>query len=89
MITTAAMLALALIVLALLLNFWRLLIGPTNADRIVALDTMHVNTIALLVLLGILRDSALYFEGALLVALVGFVSTVALCKYLLRGNIMK
>lgn len=89
MIATAAAIALGMMTLALVLNMWRLIVGPTSADRIVALDTMYINTIALLVLLGIVRGSVLYFEGALLVALLGFVGTVALCKFVLRGDIME
>lgn len=89
MIATAAAIALAMMTLALVLNLWRLIVGPTSADRIAALDTMYINTIALLVLLGIVRGSVLYFEGALLVALLGFVGTVALCKFVLRGDIME
>ncbi len=74
---------------AALLNFWRLLRGPDAPDRIVALDTLYVNTIALLVLIGIHFDSSVYFESALLLAVVGFVTTVSLCKYLLRGDIIE
>jgi multicomponent K+:H+ antiporter subunit F len=75
--------------LALLLTLWRLLRGPDLVDRIVALDTLYINTIALLVLLGIHWDSTAYFEAALLIALISFISTVALCKYLLRGDIIE
>lgn len=81
--------AFALVGIALALTLWRLLVGPSSADRILALDTLYVNTIALLVLLGIHLGSALYFEAALLIALMGFVGTVALCKYLLRGDIIE
>ncbi len=89
MIAAAARIALAMMTVALALNFWRLLRGPTAPDRVVALDTMYINTVALLVLLGIMRGSALYFEAALLIALLGFVGTVALCKFVLRGDIME
>ncbi len=89
MIAVAARIALAMMTVALALNFWRLLRGPTAPDRVVALDTMYINTVALLVLLGIVRGSALYFEAALLIALLGFVGTVALCKFVLRGDIME
>ncbi len=89
MLNTAIGIALAMMVAALLLNLWRLVRGPTVLDRVVALDTMTINTIALLVLLGVLRKSSLYFEAALLLAMVGFVGTVALCKFVLRGNIME
>lgn len=81
--------AFALVGTAVMLSFWRLLRGPSAPDRILALDTLYVNTIALLVLLGIHLGSALYFEVALLIALMGFVGTVALCKYLLRGDIIE
>ncbi len=74
---------------ALVLNFARLALGPTLPDRILALDTMAINTIALLVLLGIHQDLTEFFEAALLIAMMGFVGTVALCKYLLRGDIIE
>ncbi|MBL8342785.1 MAG: K+/H+ antiporter subunit F [Rubrivivax sp.] len=73
--------------LALLLNAWRLIRGPGVADRILALDTLYINTLALLVLLGIRLSSDQYFEVALLIALLGFVGTVVLSKFVLRGDI--
>lgn len=81
--------SLAMLGLAILLNMWRILRGPSAPDRIIGLDTMYINTIALLVLMGILFDDTSYFESALVIALMGFVSTVALCKYLLRGDIIE
>lgn len=81
--------AIAAFAVALALNAWRLLRGPSLADRILALDTLHINTLALLVLLGIQRQSQLYFEAALIIALLGFVGTVVLSKYLLRGDIVE
>ena len=81
--------AFALVAAAVAMTFWRLLRGPSAPDRILALDTLYVNTIALLVLLGIHLDSPLYFEAALLIALMGFVGTVALAKFLLRGDIIE
>lgn len=75
--------------LAVILTLWRLLRGPTAADRILALDTLTINAIALIVLFCIARDTALYFEAALLLAMVGFVGTVAYCKFLLRGDIVE
>ena len=76
-------------VVALLLAGWRLLRGPTLADRILAVDTLYVNSVALLVLIGIYFDTAVFFEVALIIAMMGFVSTVALAKYLLRGDIIE
>ncbi|OGB26657.1 MAG: K+/H+ antiporter subunit F [Burkholderiales bacterium RIFCSPLOWO2_02_FULL_57_36] len=87
MLTISIWIAFGAIGLALLLNLYRLLRGPDAPDRILALDTAYVNSIALLVLFGIQQGSTLYFEIALLIAMVGFVGTVILSKYLLRGNI--
>lgn len=87
MLTTALWIAFAAIGLALLLNVYRLVRGPDVPDRILALDTAYVNSIALLVLFGIQQGSTVYFEVALLIAMVGFFGTVILAKYLLRGNI--
>lgn len=81
--------ALAGFAVALGLNAWRLLRGPSLPDRILALDTLYINTLALLVLVGIRLDSTLYFEVALLIALLGFVGTVALSKFVLRGDITR
>ncbi len=75
--------------LALVLNLWRLLKGPGEADRILALDTMVINAIGLIVLGGIARGSGTSFEAALLLAMVGFVGTVAYAKFLLRGDIVE
>jgi len=89
MLNTALFIALGLVSLALLLSLVRLIQGPSTPDRILALDTLYINTIAILILLGIHLSSALYFEAALLIAVLGFVGTVALSKYLLRGDVME
>ena len=89
LLATALPLAMGGFALALLLNAWRLLRGPGVADRILALDTMYINALALLVLLGIYMGSELYFEAALMIAMLGFAGTVALSKYLLRGDIVE
>lgn len=81
--------AFAMVSVALLLSLYRVIIGPELPDRILALDTLYINSIALLILLGLHLGSALYFEAALLIAVMGFVGTVALSKYLLRGDIME
>lgn len=78
-----------LIGLAMTLNLWRLARGPDAADRILALDTLTINAIALLVLFGVRAGSSAYFEAALILAVMGFVGTVALAKYLLRGDIIE
>ena len=79
----------AVIGVALLLNLWRFMKGPHMLDRVIALDTMYINAIALIVLLGIFMGSPLYYEGALFIAMLGFVSTSAVCKYLLRGDLIE
>jgi multicomponent K+:H+ antiporter subunit F len=89
MIEIALSIAFSLVGLAVIFAFWRLLVGPSAVDRVLALDTLYVNTIALLVLFGIYLGNNIYFEAALLIALMGFVGTVALCKYLLRGDIIE
>lgn len=89
MLDNVIMLVFAMISIALLLNLWRLVRGPSMPDRILALDTMYINSIALIILYGLLMDSSLYFEAALLIAMLGFVSTVAVCKFLLRGDIIE
>ncbi|MFI8479748.1 K+/H+ antiporter subunit F [Pseudomonas sp. NPDC078700] len=75
--------------LALSLTVARLIKGPDMPDRILALDTLYINAIALLVLFGIWLGSDLYFEAALLIAVMGFIGTVAVTKYLLRGDIIE
>ena len=89
MLETAIIIAMVMIILALVLNIWRVAIGPDVTDRILALDTLYINSIALLVLLGIYMASSAYFEAALLIAMMGFIGTAALCKYLLRGDIIE
>ena len=74
---------------ALVLCAWRLLRGPEATDRVLALDTMYINLVALVVLLGMRHGTDLYFEAALLIALLGFVSTVALARYLSRGDVIE
>lgn len=89
MIDAALAIASACIALAMLLNLYRLLRGPTAPDRILALDTMVINAIALIILFGIMESTPVYFEAALLLAMVGFVGTVAYAKFLLRGDIVE
>ena len=75
--------------IALAMNLWRLFKGPGPEDRILALDTMVINVIGLIVLAGIASGDGTSFEAALLLALVGFVGTVAFAKFLLRGDIVE
>ena len=89
MIDIALDIALGCFALAILMNLVHLFRAPTVVDRIIALDTMVVNGIAIVVLYGVTVASALNFEAAILLAMTGFVSTVAFCKFLLRGSIIE
>ncbi len=89
MLNLVVLASMTLIGIALLLNAWRLLRGPDATDRILALDTLYINAAALIILYGILIGRADFFEAALLIALLGFVSTMALAKFLLRGDIIE
>jgi multicomponent K+:H+ antiporter subunit F len=89
MITAACVIALAAVAVAMLLTLYRLAVGPDMLDRILALDTLVINSIALIVVLGLWFRTTMYFEAALLFAMVGFLTTVVFCKYLLRGNVIE
>jgi multicomponent K+:H+ antiporter subunit F len=80
--------ALGLLAAACLLCVYRLARGPGAADRILSLDTLYINSLALLIVVGIRQAEPLYFDAALLIALLGFVGTVALAKYRLKGDII-
>ena len=82
-------LCLTLLGAALLLAVARLVRGPSLPDRALALDTLYINAIALIILYGIWQGTELFFEIALLIAVLGFVSTVAVAKYMLRGDIIE
>ena len=75
--------------LAMLLATARLFKGPAAQDRVLALDVLYINGMLLLLVLGIRSLSSAYFDMALLIALFGFVSTVALAKFLLRGEVIE
>ncbi len=84
-------LIIALISLAIgqILSMVRLVLGPTSGDRILALDTMVINSLGLVVVIGIQQGVQIYFEVSLLIAMLGFVSTVALARFILRGDIIE
>lgn len=81
--------ALVCIMLAMLFCALRLLIGPAAHDRVLALDTLWMCGMLLALMLGIRFGNQIYFEAALLIALLGFVSTLALAKFLMRGEIIE
>jgi len=88
MLILATNIAFGAVALAMLLCLVRLIRGPDAADRILALDTLYINSIALLIVLGVRMASTIYYEAAMLIALMGFVGTVALARYLARGSVM-
>lgn len=89
MLNVVVIVAFVLFGLALLLNTWRLLRGPDATDRILALDTLYINAVAIIILYGIHIGRPDFFAAAVLIALLGFVSTMALAKFLLRGDIIE
>ena len=82
-------LATGAVALAMLLCGWRLLAGPSLPDRLLALDTLAINAVALVVLLGLRWQTGLLFEAALIIAMLGFVSTVAVARFVTRGDVME
>ena len=84
-ITTAQV----VLVLAMALAAWRMLRGPRAQDRILAIDSFYSSGMLLLLVFGIQTGRAIYFEAALIVALLGFVSTAALAKFLMRGEVIE
>ncbi|MFA3918298.1 K+/H+ antiporter subunit F [Ruegeria hyattellae] len=89
MITYAIYFAFACFGAALMMNLWRILTSDGVGVRVLALDTMVINTIALLILYGISISSEIFFEAAMIIAMLGFVSTVAYARFMLRGNIIE
>jgi multicomponent K+:H+ antiporter subunit F len=89
MLSLAIDIAFALLGLSLALVLVRVVRGPDVADRILALDTMYVNSAAMLVLYGLQLGSGRYYEAALLIAMLGFITTVVLSKFLTRGDVIE
>lgn len=88
MLDISIKIALISIGVSMALTLYRLIKGPDAPDRILALDTLYINAVALLIVLGIYDNSSIFFEAALLIALMGFVATVALARYIARGDVM-
>lgn len=81
--TTLVLYALAMIVAAV-----RLFLGPTAQDRVLAMDFIYIVGMLVMLVLAVRYDSEMYFEGALLMVLFGFVGTLAMAKFLLRGEVV-
>ena len=86
---TALDFALGCVALALLLVAWRLWRGPEPTDRILALDTLYINVVALVFLLGLRWATPWLFDAALIVAMLGFIGTVGLARFLMRGDVVE
>ncbi|PJK09274.1 K+/H+ antiporter subunit F [Lysobacteraceae bacterium NML08-0793] len=89
MIDSIVLISMHIVGAAMLFSLWRLLRGPTAPDRILALDTLYVSAIAQLVLLGMYIKSGIYFEAALIIAMLGFFGTLVLAKYVIRRDIVE
>jgi multicomponent K+:H+ antiporter subunit F len=89
MIGVACIIAFCLLTASVVLTGYRLLIGPDPLDRVLALDTLVINGIGLIIVMGVWFATSMYFEMSLLFAVFGFLSTVAFCKFLLRGNVIE
>jgi len=83
------MVAQVFLALAMLATLWRLLVGPRAQDRVLSLDSLYVIAMLLLVTFGMRVGTVIYFEVALLIGLLGFVGTVALAKFLMRGEVIE
>jgi multicomponent K+:H+ antiporter subunit F len=88
-LTWSIALAQILLALAMACATFRLLRGPRAQDRVLGIDALYVNAMLLLLTFGIRSGSKLYFEAALVIALLGFVGTVALAKFLMRGEVIE
>jgi multicomponent K+:H+ antiporter subunit F len=88
-IAAAGDVALAMIGTAMALSFWRLMRGPDVVDRVIAIDMLYVNACAMLLVYGIRMDTLLHFDAALIIAMLGFLTTAAFAKFLLRGDIIE
>jgi multicomponent K+:H+ antiporter subunit F len=93
--TSATMLTLAItfaqiaLAVAMLLATFRLIWGPRAQDRVLALDALYVDTMLLFLTLGIRTGTVFFFEAAIVIAMLGFVATVALAKFLMRGEVIE
>ena len=88
-LSIALPIALAMLALAILMVSFRLLVGPSAQDRVLALDSIYALSMFIMLTLCIYYESDAYFEAALLISVLGFVSTTAMAKFLLRGEVIE
>ncbi len=89
MVETTSIIGMILIGVSILLCVWRIFVGPTTPDRTIAFDTIAVNVLAFIVLLSISQNTNIYFDAVLIIAVIAFVGTVAIAKYLIKGDIIE
>jgi multicomponent K+:H+ antiporter subunit F len=89
LLNTAIVTAQALLAVAMVCAAIRLLRGPRAQDRVLALDTLYVDAMLLVLTFGMREASTVYFEAALVIGMLGFVSTAALAKFLMRGEVIE
>ena len=89
LLSWALLFALGCLTLAVMFALVRMIIGPRAEDRVLAFDCLYLNTMLVILTLGLLYRSSSYFEAALLIALFGFVGSSAMAKFLLRGEIIE
>ncbi|MBK3745731.1 K+/H+ antiporter subunit F [Paraburkholderia aspalathi] len=78
-----------MLVAAMACAVYRLLKGPRAQDRVLGMDALYLDALLLLITFGIRTGNTIYFEAALIIALLGFVATVALAKFLMRGEVIE
>ncbi len=89
LLVVAVSIAQAALAVAMVLGAFRIIRGPRAQDRVLALDALYVNTMLLFITLGIRTGTVFFFEAALIIAVLGFVATVALAKFLMRGEVIE
>lgn len=77
------------LIIALALACWRMVRGPRAQDRVLAMDTMYMNAMLLFLVVGMGNGNVFFFEGALVIAVLGFVTTVCAAKFLMRGEVIE
>lgn len=88
-IVTAAWIAHAALAIAMALCAWRMIVGPRAQDRILALDSLYVTAMLQLLTFGVRTGTSVYFEAALIIGMLGFIATVSLAKFLMRGEVIE
>lgn len=88
-LSLSLLIAQVLLGVAMVIASFSMIRGPRAQDRIVSLDALYVNAMLLLLVFGIKTGSTLYFEAALVISLLGFVATLALAKFVMRGEIIE